>query len=92
MGKVYEYDFKVIITEEGVIKLIHNCSNVVELLGILELAKSIALKRIDGANSIEKKENDKKSANIINPNEYLEQVMKNTVVKSSKGIVSLKAL
>ena len=92
--KVYEYTFRILISEDGIIKLQHNCSNVVELLGILELAKNIALRRIDGINTIEQQSQQKSVTNVasIDPNEYLKQVMENTVVKSSKGVVSLKAL
>ena len=72
------YKFELLVDEDGKVGIRHNCDNLVEFLGILELAKAIGLKMFQSAVKEEKK---------IDPNEYLKQVLQNTKQVEVKGII-----
>lgn len=80
MAKVYK--FEIVVDESGKVSLKHTCSNLLEFLGVLELTKAIGLKMfqrsLDETKGVE---------TTIDPQEYLEQVKKNTKVVDVKGII-----
>jgi hypothetical protein len=84
---VKEYQFRVIVSEDGQVHLAHNCQSLVEFLGVLELAKALGLKLAQ--QNLERKEqpNLSKGSAIENPEEYLRGILESTKEVKVSGIV-----
>ena len=72
------YQFEIFIDEQGRVGVKHNCDNLLEFLGVLELAKAVGLKMFHSSAKEERQ---------FNPEDYLKQVQQNTKQVTVKGIV-----
>jgi len=73
-----QYEFVVFVDESGKVGVKHNCDNLVEFLGVLELIKAVGLKMFQSGVKEERQ---------FDPNEYLKQVQANTRQLNVKGII-----